>query len=161
MSFSTVHSLHEKSWKRASLTPTGKAVKAAKEGNGIRDMPRVSQEKENCWSSQNRISYLQLNSATLPRLIKPFTAVAGEAERVSKTFWLSLAASSRSPGNQPFSVTWSPSPKRKGRGSSSCAIPLLLSIPQALGRLIIDLQNDFSLCSFADTLHRAQTDSSS
>lgn len=64
--FNTIHSLHEKSWEQASLAPTGKAVKAAKEGDGRGEMPRVSHEKENCWSSQNRISYLQLNSAALP-----------------------------------------------------------------------------------------------
>ena len=111
--FSTVHSLREKSWERASLTPTGKAVKAAKEGNGVGEMPRVNQEKENGWSSQNRISYLQPNSAML---IKLFTAVAGEAERDSKIFWLSSASGSRSPGNQSFSVTRSPTRKGNGKG---------------------------------------------
>lgn len=90
---------------------------------GIGKMLRVSQE--NCWSSQNKISYLQLNSAVLPRLIKPLTAVVGEAERDSKTFWFSLAASSRSPGNLLLSVTHSPSRKgRKGKGSGTILLLL-------------------------------------
>lgn len=51
--------------------------------------------------------------------------------------------------------------KEKERGSSSCAILLLLRDPQALSRLSIDLQNDLSLCSFEDTLYRAQMDAPS
>lgn len=41
---------------------------------------------------QNRVSYLQPNSATLPALMEPFTAAADKAERDSYTFWLGLAA---------------------------------------------------------------------
>lgn len=119
---------------------------------------RVSQE--NCWSSQNRIRYLQMNSATLSRLIKLFTAVVGKAERDTKTFWLSSAASSRSSGNQPFSLTCSPSQKGNEKGLL-CRPPILLSHFQALSSFIIDVQNYFSLCSFADTYYRTQTESSS
>lgn len=122
--FRIVYSLHEKSWEQASLSPKRKAVKAAKEGKGIGEVLRVSQER--CWSSQNSISYLQLNSAMLPKLIKPFTAVVGEAGKDSKTFWFSLAASSRSPGNLLIPVTHSPSQKAKSERSepsSSCSVP--------------------------------------
>lgn len=41
---------------------------------------------------QNRVSYLQPNSATLPALMEPFTEAADKAERDSYTFWLGLAA---------------------------------------------------------------------
>lgn len=118
---STVYSLSEKSWEWANLSPTGKAVKTAKKRMAWGAGHRVSQKKEDCWSSQKRIKYLQMNSATLSRLIKLFTTVVGKAERDTKTFWLSSAASSRSPGNQPFSLTCSPS--QKEMGESSCAIP--------------------------------------
>lgn len=115
---------------------------------------RVSQEKDNYWSSQNRIRYLQMNSAMPSRLIKLFTAVVGKAERDTKTFWLSSAASSRSPGNQPFSLTCSPSQKGNGK-VLLCHPPILLSHSQALGSLMIDVQNYFSLCSFVKIHHRA------
>lgn len=65
MGFCIVHGLHEKSWEWASTTPTGKAVKAAEEGISVEEVPKAGQE-QNCWSLQNRISYLQSNSAMLP-----------------------------------------------------------------------------------------------
>lgn len=108
--FSTVHSLHEESWEQASLTPTGRAVRATPEGTVIGEMHGVSQKKENCCISR-RVSYLQPNSAALCGLIKPFTAVADEAERDSYTFW--LGSSNRSPGN---SLSVMPSESQQGDG---------------------------------------------
>lgn len=129
-----------------------KLSRLLRKGRHRGEWQRVSQE--NCWSSQNRIRHLQMNSAPLSRLIKLFTAVVGKAERDTKTFWLSSAASSRSPGNQPFSPTCSPSQEGNGKGLL-CHPPVLLSHSQALGSLMIDVQNYFSLRSFADTHHRA------
>lgn len=43
--FSTVHSLHEESWVQASLTPTGRTVRATQERNVIGEIAR-SQPKE-------------------------------------------------------------------------------------------------------------------
>lgn len=155
--FSTVHSLREKSWKRASLTPSGKAVKAAEEGNGIGEMLRVSQEK-NCWCSQNRISYLQPNTPTLPGLIKPFTAVAGKAEGLQNLL-ARLGRQQEKPWTSALHSNVVSIPKGKGEGAAGPAPSLSFSaIPSSL---TIDLQNDFSLCSFADTLHRAQAGASS
>lgn len=108
----------------------GKLSRLLRKGRHRGEWHRVSQE-ENCWSFQSRIRYLQMNSAMLSRLIKVFAAVVGKAERDTKTFWLSSAASSRSPGNQPFSLTCPLSQKGNGKGLL-CHSPSCLAIPKHL-----------------------------
>lgn len=154
--FSTVHSLHEESWEQASLTPTGRAVRATPEGTVIGEMHGVSQKKENCCISR-RVSYLQPNSAALCGLIKPFTVVADEAERDSYTFW--LGSSNRSPGNS-LSVMPSESQQGDGLGQQLLCHPHFSQLTTFCSPTI-SLQKDFSLWSFAAVPHRAQAEVSS
>lgn len=78
---------------------------------------------------QNRVSYLQPNSATLPALMEPFTAAADKAERDSYTFWLSLAAATEALETASLGeALWIP--REMGWGSSSHASLILLSNPK-------------------------------
>lgn len=115
----------------------------------------VSQKKENRCISR-RVSYLQPNSAALSGLIKPFTAVADEAQRDSYIFW--LGSSNRSPGNN-LSVMPSESQQGDGLGQQLLCHPCLSQL--TLCNLTISLQKNFSLWNFAAIPHRAQAEVSS
>lgn len=91
--------------------------------------------------------------------IKLFTAVVGIAERGTKTFWLSSAASSRSPGNQPLSLTCFPSQKGNGKGLL-CHPPSCSTIPKHLVALPLMFKITFP-CVALQTLITGHRDSSS